>query len=1165
MSIGTANASSITSQHAEQSGSIVSPVQQYTVSVYYDNGANGITIRDEENNVLISNWSSLPYTFDEGSYLKISIEPYPVFFIKEILVNGVSVGTYEEEDNVCEYVIENLTENMDIQFVDYPTAEVRTIKYHVVGRGTVKLYKNNTLVDGDRGTVFDCGDQLKLVFEPDDGCVLSSLTGFDYDPDFGPDFTSAVKNNTYTSIAFDGYEYEGFVRNYVAVFDGPSIALSESNFPDANFRAYISSLTGVEEGGSLTDEILKSVESIDVQSKSITNLQGIEFFSEMGYLNCSDNQLENIDLSKNAKLYTFICDNNQLTSIDLSNNVGILQLICNDNQLTSIDVSNITYLRGLNCINNQLMYLDLSNCTMGYGHSLFVSPQTVSLVASSFNPNQYIVRVPTGFDITRVSEFKVDGIDTTPTVMSGELFGVLRFTASSVPQIITYKYDTGNSAVGTLDFTINNSAFEDNSVLLNETNFPDANFRAYITSITGVAEGGTLNNEVLQSVTSIDVNNINITSLKGIEYFTALTTLYCYHNHLTSLNVSNNIVLEHLSCNNNQLTSLDVSNNTALISLTCSSNLLTELDVSNNTRLESLLFNDNKLTSIDVSKNTALTYFDCAANDLTSLDISNNTALTQFYCYSNHLMDLDASGCAILNANRTSITSQSISLTAMSIGSNKYCINVPSGFDISKVSAFTVDGVSSTPSFINGTLVFTATSSPQTITYQYDSGNSVAGLMDVTVNITSVEEPNYDNTIYMDDMEVLSGTEAVLSVKMKNTVVAEGFEFNLYLPEGVTVVTDEDGFPDVTLSTERTNSRKTNSFDAILREDGSLRVLGASTNGSTISGNDGEIVQVKVAIADDMVEGEYIACVKDIAISDENSVSYTSAMTTSTIKVNAYLVGDANKDRTVDVADFIAVAHHLLENTPANFHSKAADANQDEKLDVADLTAIAHLILYGTISKPTNASPAKQFMPMVVRGSNESTEENYIYIEPVSVQGNSQVTLSIKMKNTVEAEGFGFDLYLPEGMTFATDADGFIEASLSTERTNSNKTNSFDAVIRSDGALRVLAASTNGSSISGNDGEIAVVTVNVASGMEAGEYPLIMKEIAISDVDAVSHRTILQESTITILNNGITTSIDSVDDVDDNAEWYTLDGKKLNGKPKAKGVYIMNGKKVRVK
>ena len=47
--------------------------------------------------------------------------------------------------------------------------------------------------------------------------------------------------------------------------------------------------------------------------------------------------------------------------------------------------------------------------------------------------------------------------------------------------------------------------------------------------------------------------------------------------------------------------------------------------------------------------------------------------------------------------------------------------------------------------------------------------------------------------------------------------------------------------------------------------------------------------------------------------------------------------------------------------------------------------------------------------------------------------------------------------------------------------------------------------------------------------------------------------------------NNIITGIDGVDEMDDNADWYTLDGKMLNTKPKAKGVYIMNGQKVVIK
>lgn len=95
-------------------------------------------------------------------------------------------------------------------------------------------------------------------------------------------------------------------------------------------------------------------------------------------------------------------------------------------------------------------------------------------------------------------------------------------------------------------------------------------------------------------VAYISPSNRNpLTSLKGIEYFTALTSLYCIYNQLTSLDVSNNTALTALYCYDNRLTSLDISNNTALTYLSCPNNQLTFLDVSKNTALTALYCENN--------------------------------------------------------------------------------------------------------------------------------------------------------------------------------------------------------------------------------------------------------------------------------------------------------------------------------------------------------------------------------------------------------------------------------------------------------------------------------------------------------------------------------------------------------------------------------------------
>jgi Leucine-rich repeat (LRR) protein len=159
-----------------------------------------------------------------------------------------------------------------------------------------------------------------------------------------------------------------------------------------------------------------------------------------------------------------------------------------------------------------------------------------------------------------------------------------------------------------------------------QTFVPDDNFESYLES-NGMGNGIINDDSVLTSnintVTYLSVSNESIADLTGLEDFTALTSLHCHHNQLTSLDVSNYITLTSLSCYDNQLTSLDVSYNTALTSLRCHYNQLTNLDVSNNTALTTLSCSNNQLTSLDVSQNTALTYLYFFSNQLTSLDVRN--------------------------------------------------------------------------------------------------------------------------------------------------------------------------------------------------------------------------------------------------------------------------------------------------------------------------------------------------------------------------------------------------------------------------------------------------------------------------------------------------------------------------------------------------------------
>ncbi|MCR4959379.1 MAG: leucine-rich repeat protein [Prevotella sp.] len=290
-------------------------------------------------------------------------------------------------------------------------------------------------------------------------------------------------------------------------------------------------------------------------------------------------------------------------------------------------------------------------------------------------------------------------------------------------------------------------------------------------------------------------------------------------------------------------------------------------------------------------------------------------------------------------------------------------------------------------------------------------------------------------------------------------------------------------------------------------------------------------------------------------------------------------LGDANSDGNLTVADMTAIAHHVLGITPEGFSETAADANQDGQVNVADYTAVAHLLLYGSITSPEKSrsigADASQrrtpptdnmefdntanspFRRWEASAPTDAGLDNMVYIAPMKAVAGEELTLSVRMRNSVDAEGFQFNLILPSGVTLGTDGEGKAEARLAEERTTATRTNTFATSIQPDGSLTVMAASTNASTISTGDGEVCTVKVRIADNIAEGDYPLLLKCIAISDTDARSLDVDIVQSTLTI---GDASSITSVAAQVTKSEYVDLQGRRITGNPNP-GIYIENGRK----
>ncbi len=177
--------------------------------------------------------------------------------------------------------------------------------------------------------------------------------------------------------------------------------------PDPNFEQALINL-GLDNGpldGSVPTMNIDTVTSLYINSLSISDITGIEDFTDittlsfsgnqitildvtqntnLTLLNCQFNQLTNlnitqntaltelncgynllnsIDLTQNINLTDLTCNNNQLTNLNITQNIALTSVICSDNQLTSIDISQNTALNKLWCFSNQITVLNLSQNT----------------------------------------------------------------------------------------------------------------------------------------------------------------------------------------------------------------------------------------------------------------------------------------------------------------------------------------------------------------------------------------------------------------------------------------------------------------------------------------------------------------------------------------------------------------------------------------------------------------------------------------------------------------------------------------------------------------------------------------------------------------------------------------------------------------------------------
>lgn len=413
-------------------------------------------------------------------------------------------------------------------------------------------------------------------------------------------FMKRNERNDFASQNINGIIYNHLrvlLMSFVLIIMGnqnvlADVTINSTNFPDANFRNDLLSKSWGKDGIITTAEI-SARKKLIFNNKGIKNFKGIQYFTSCEELQCNDNSLTSLDISKLTNLTILYCKNNDLESLDVSKNTNLKELYCGDNSnMTSLTLPSLA-----------------SNST---------STNLTKLSCNGCNLNK--ITVTNQKNIVDLICFNNKGLK--------ELTGIGNLTKMEFLNV-------HDCAFSTLNLSSNSK--------LRRVLCHDNNMTSLTLPTTSVLEHLQCQNN---SLTSLDITkqtkllwftcgynkitSIDPTKCTKVWYFA------CHGNQIESINLSKNTVLRHLSVHSNKKLkelAIPAGCKTTMTSLSCYGNQLTELNLTGFTKLSNSADSvglSPQTTSISVSSlsNRSIIGIKCNSNNGTLANYGSYTAQT---------------------------------------------------------------------------------------------------------------------------------------------------------------------------------------------------------------------------------------------------------------------------------------------------------------------------------------------------------------------------------------------------------------------------------------------------------------------------------------------------------------------------------------------------------
>ena len=434
-----------------------------------------------------------------------------------------------------------------------------------------------------------------------------------------------------------------------------------------------------------------------------------------------------------------------------------------------------------------------------------------------------------------------------------------------------------------------------------------------------------------------------------------------------------------------------------------------------------------------------------------------------------------------------------------------------------------VEGRATSPDMLKAKSTYEQLSWDFSKSWDIEEGKSYPVLKKDASNTDIEPEPiiTDDEIVTVAEISVASGETINFAINLSNKATnLTAFQFDLVLPTGITLKTDDKGNYMVAKTNRYEDDSQILNISKVESSTNIYRVVCFSLSKEKISGISGAILNAVLATDRNIVDGTFEGRITNIVFTKADGKQLILKDATFGIMISSIIAGDTNSDGEINVADIVEIVNYIMGKPSAKFVKAAADLNDDGEINVTDIVQVVNIIM------SAGGAASRSLVDMAMTTAND-----WLMLTEDELRG-----LALMLKNEGGYVAAQFDLRLKDGQTLD-------EISLNSGRSGRHLLTYTETA---ENVYKVIVFSLDNSTFDGNDGELLNIRVSGSGSVNIDNILFVTSNGAEKKFASL---------------NGITTGIEPNQTSNFNRQlYYDMQGRRVNGQLK-KGIYIVNGKK----